>query len=118
MTWEHPSRNPARGRTLQRISMVIGNEVTLSSLSRRAWSRCQPYGRQGGILQEANASGKARGYADVKAMTESVKLPVANGITQGYRCTYWWKRREETQMVSPLLPKQIYRALAVSATYP
>jgi hypothetical protein len=63
--------------------MVIGNEVTLSSLSRMAWSRCQPHARQGGILQEANASGKARGYADVKAMTERVKLPVAKGATHG-----------------------------------
>ena len=83
MTWAHPSRNPVFGKTLQRASMVIGNEVTLSLLSRMAWSRCQPYGRQGGILQEANASGKARGYADVKAMTEKVKLPVANGATHG-----------------------------------
>jgi hypothetical protein len=57
--------------------MVIGNEVTLSSLSRMIWSRCQPYGVQGGILQEANASGKARGYADVKTITEKVKLQVA-----------------------------------------
>jgi hypothetical protein len=67
--WEHPSRNPVLCRTLQRTRMVIGNEVTLSSLSRMSWSRCQPHGRQGGILQEANASGKARGYADVKTVT-------------------------------------------------
>ena len=83
MTWAHPSRNPVSGRTLQRARMVRGNEVTLALLSRMAWSRCQPHARQGGILQEANASGKARGYADVKAMAERVKLPVAKGATHG-----------------------------------
>jgi hypothetical protein len=63
--------------------MVIGNEVTLCPLSRMVWSRCQPHGVQGGILQEANASGKARGYADVKTVTEQVKLQVANEETHG-----------------------------------
>ena len=29
MTWAPPSCNPVFGRTLQRASMVIGNEVTL-----------------------------------------------------------------------------------------
>ena len=83
MTWAHPSRNPVSGRTLQRARMVIGNEVTLWQLSRMAWSRCQPYGLQGGILQEAKASGKARGYADVKTVTRNVKLQVANEATHG-----------------------------------
>jgi len=46
-------------------------------------SRCQPHGLQGGILQEANASGKARGYADVKTVTRNVKLQVANEATHG-----------------------------------
>ena len=83
MTWAHPSRNPVSGRTLQRARMVRGNEVTLALLSRMAWSRCPPHGRQGGILQEAKASGKARGYADVKTVTEKVKWQVANEVTRG-----------------------------------
>ena len=57
--------------------MVIGNEVTLYMLSRTNWSRYQPQGVQGRILQEANASGKARGYADVKTILEKVKRQVA-----------------------------------------
>jgi hypothetical protein len=44
------------------------------------WSRCQPQAVQGGILQEANASGKARGYADVKTVTGKVKRQVANEV--------------------------------------
>jgi hypothetical protein len=42
-----------------RLNDAVG--VTLEQLSRRTWSRCQPHGLQGGILQEAKASGKARG---------------------------------------------------------
>jgi hypothetical protein len=38
---------------------------------------------RGRIAQKANASGKARGYADVKTVTESVKLQVANEATHG-----------------------------------
>jgi hypothetical protein len=83
MTWAHPSRNPVSGRTLQRARMVIGNEVTLWQLSRMASSRCQPHEPQGGILQEAKAPGKARGYADVETVTEKVKLRVANEATHG-----------------------------------
>ena len=82
-TWEHPPTNPALSRTLQKASMVIGNEGTLYSLSRMIWSRCQPHGVQGGILQEANASGKARGYADMKTVTEKVKRQVAHEATHG-----------------------------------
>ena len=84
MTWAHPSRNPVSGRTLQRARMVIGNEVTLWQLSRMAWSRCQPYGLQGGILQEAKASGKARGYADVETVTGKVKQRVANEVSTSW----------------------------------
>jgi hypothetical protein len=83
MTWEHPSRNPVFGRTLNGARMVIGNEVTLWQLSRMASSRCQPHEPQGGILQEAKAPGKARGYADVETVTEKVKLRVANEATHG-----------------------------------
>jgi hypothetical protein len=83
MTWAHPSRNPVYGRPLKRARMVVGNDVTLSLLSRMTWSRCQPHGRQGGILQEANASGKARGEADVETVTEKGKLQVANEETRG-----------------------------------
>jgi hypothetical protein len=83
MTWEHPSQNPVYGRPLKRARMVTGNEITLGQLSRPTWSRCQPHGSQGGILQEANASGKARGYADVETVTEKVKLRVANEATHG-----------------------------------
>jgi hypothetical protein len=85
MTWEHPARNPVCGRTLRRARMVIGNEVTLCSLSKEVWSRGQPHGAQGGSLQEANASGKARGYADGKTVIGTVKLRVAKEETHGER---------------------------------
>ena len=109
MTWAHPSRNPAQSRILSRASMVIGNEVTLWQLSRKTWSRCQPHASQGGILQEANASGKARGYADVETITENVTLGVA--MRGNPRITQHFGVSDE-RSDPPLLQRRSYRALA------
>ena len=52
------------------------------------WSRCHPQALQGGILQEANAFGKARGYADVKTVTGKVKRQGANEAMPSWIALY------------------------------
>ena len=65
----HPTQVPAEFSTL-RPSPNPGQER--SNLVRALWTldrrRCQPHGARGGIPQEANACGKAVGYADVGAV--------------------------------------------------
>ena len=81
------------------------------------WSRRQPHGLQGGILQEANASGKARGYADVETMTEKVTLLVAKWGNPWINAHLWWSDEKETITVLLLLQTRSYQALAWWATY-
>ena len=60
-------RNPVESAALPLRETVIRNEVTASPLSVvvDTRSRCQPEATRGGMAEEANALGKAEGYADV-----------------------------------------------------
>ena len=62
-TQRHSRRNPAKSGVLHAAS--YGEEERSNPVSFSIMRRCQPHTARGGIPQEANASGKARGYADV-----------------------------------------------------
>src|SRR5262245_49777766 len=69
---------------------VVRNGVTLRRLS-TSWSRCQPDAPRGGMTQEANAPGKAWGYADVGPISWKVEWPKGvHAVSTDNRPIYSW----------------------------